>query len=310
MPTEVEINIPIDESSDEEVHLKTKMIKLNPHNWVQWSCQMENYLTSRQFDDLLQPPSEATKVTPKFKQKNSSALLLLWGCVSTELEGVLLDNKTSFYDTWEALGKLCGKNSIVVICETFYELMSLRYEPESSLQTHIYNFQKTFARYNSITTDKELGMTISPVMAAATFVHSLNNDRELTGLIQTLYDIKPFNLSTVINRVAVEHSRCQQPSEQALFTNTKYQHKSRQEEKKFKGKGRKFGKKPENPNQQSIAKTEADKRFENLEKMIANLQATMSQQSAHLITEQPEKAVSSDSDTFMIQEDIVLNVNE
>ncbi|MBW0584648.1 hypothetical protein O181_124363 [Austropuccinia psidii MF-1] len=140
MPTEVEINIPVNESSDEEFHLKTKMIQLNPHNRVQWSCQMENYLTSRRFDNLLQPPSEATKVTPKSKQKNSSALLLLWG----------------------------------------------------------------------YTTD------------------------------------------------------------QALFTNTKLQHKSRQEEKKFKGKGHKFGKKTENPNQQSTAKTEASKFLENLEKMIAN----------------------------------------
>ncbi|MBW0537576.1 hypothetical protein O181_077291 [Austropuccinia psidii MF-1] len=166
---------------------------------------MENYLTSRRFDNLLQPPSEATKVTPKFKQKNSSALLILWGFVSTELGGVLLDKKISSFDTWEALGKICRKNSIVVICKPLYELMSLSDEPESSLQTNIYNFQKTFAFYNSITTNKEFGMTISPAMAAATFVHSLNNDRELTGLIKVLYDINPFNLSTVINRVAVEH---------------------------------------------------------------------------------------------------------
>ncbi|MBW0507817.1 hypothetical protein O181_047532 [Austropuccinia psidii MF-1] len=172
MPTEVEINIPVNKSSYQEFHLKSKMIKLNPHNRVQWSCQMGKYLTSRRFDDLLQPPSEATKVTPKSKQKNSSDLLLLWGYVSAELEGLLLDNKTSVYDTWEALGKIFRKNSILVICKTFYKLMSLRCEPESSLQTHIYKFQKTFAHYNSITSDKQLGMIISPVKAAATFLRS------------------------------------------------------------------------------------------------------------------------------------------
>ncbi|MBW0535008.1 hypothetical protein O181_074723 [Austropuccinia psidii MF-1] len=91
MPTEVPINIPSKEFSDNEVQLKTKMIKLDQSNWVQWSCQMENYLTTRQYDDLLIPPTETQKENAKFKQKNSSALSLLWGCVSTELEGVLLD---------------------------------------------------------------------------------------------------------------------------------------------------------------------------------------------------------------------------
>ncbi|MBW0461713.1 hypothetical protein O181_001428 [Austropuccinia psidii MF-1] len=103
------IEIPIVDSSDEEVILKTKIIKLDTSNWVQWSSQMENYLTARQYGDLLMPPSEEVKRSPEFRQKNSSALALLWGCVSTELEEVLLDNKTSFYNTWEALGNICGK---------------------------------------------------------------------------------------------------------------------------------------------------------------------------------------------------------
>ncbi|MBW0477038.1 hypothetical protein O181_016753 [Austropuccinia psidii MF-1] len=109
MPIKTGIPIPIEESSDNEVHLKTKIIILNQNNWVQWSCQMENYLTARWYDDLLNTPSEEMTSTPKFKQKNSSALSLLWGCISRELEGILLNNQTSFYDTWEALGKVCGK---------------------------------------------------------------------------------------------------------------------------------------------------------------------------------------------------------
>ncbi|MBW0477041.1 hypothetical protein O181_016756 [Austropuccinia psidii MF-1] len=98
---------------------------------------MENYLTARRYDDLLNAPLEEMQSTPKFKQKNSSALSLLWGCVSRELEGILLDNQTSFYNTWEDLGKVCGKNSILVICESFRELMTLRYDLEISLQDHM-----------------------------------------------------------------------------------------------------------------------------------------------------------------------------
>ncbi|MBW0535127.1 hypothetical protein O181_074842 [Austropuccinia psidii MF-1] len=72
------IEIPIVDSSDEEVILKTKMIKLDTSNWVQWSCQMENYLTARRYDNLLMPPSEEAKRSLEFRQKNSSSLALLW----------------------------------------------------------------------------------------------------------------------------------------------------------------------------------------------------------------------------------------
>ncbi|MBW0554284.1 hypothetical protein O181_093999, partial [Austropuccinia psidii MF-1] len=168
--TGIGTEIPAGDSSDEEVILKTKMIKLDTHNWVQWSCQMEKYLTARQYNDLFTPPSEETKRCSKFRQKSSSALALLWGCVRSELEGVLLDNKASFYNTWEALGNICGKNSIVTICETFYELISLKYKPESSLQAHIHSFQNLCARYNSIRSDKELEATFPPKLLAATFI--------------------------------------------------------------------------------------------------------------------------------------------
>ncbi|MBW0467793.1 hypothetical protein O181_007508 [Austropuccinia psidii MF-1] len=266
MPTEVPINIPSEELLDDEVHLKTKMIKLNQSNWVQGSCQMENYLTARQHDNLLMPPSETQKQNAKFKQKNSSALSLLWRCVSSELEGVLLDNRTSFYDTWEALGRICGKNSIVVICETFFELMSLKYKPKTSLQTHIHNFQKIFSQYNSITIGKELGMSISPVMAVA--------------------------------MVAIEHLPRQKSSEQMLFTNPSNQPPKHNP----KGKGHKMGKKNEKtrPVFQENSKTDSDKRFENLENMIAKLQASMRNQSAHMITEPENKTLSSDSNVFIV----------
>ncbi|MBW0483822.1 hypothetical protein O181_023537 [Austropuccinia psidii MF-1] len=131
------IPIPYEVSSDDEIHLKTKMIILDQNNWVQWSFEMENYLTATRYNDLLNAPSEEVKRIPIFKQNNSSELSLLCGCVSRDLEGILLENQKYFFDTWEDLGKVCGQNSIVVICESFRELMTLRYDPETSPQDHI-----------------------------------------------------------------------------------------------------------------------------------------------------------------------------
>ncbi|MBW0545052.1 hypothetical protein O181_084767 [Austropuccinia psidii MF-1] len=104
-----------DSSSDEEV-IKAKMTKLTRTNWVQWSCQFENYLISKGMEDLLDPPTEDVKKTSKFKKRNGGALTLLWSSVSTEFEGVLLNNKSLFYNCWVGLGNCCGKNSVVVIC--------------------------------------------------------------------------------------------------------------------------------------------------------------------------------------------------
>ncbi|MBW0551561.1 hypothetical protein O181_091276 [Austropuccinia psidii MF-1] len=88
-----------DSSLDEEV-IKTRMVKLTCTNWVQWSRQFENYLISKGMDDLLEPPSNDVKQTNKFEKKNSGALTLLWSSVSTEFEGILLNNKSSFHDCW------------------------------------------------------------------------------------------------------------------------------------------------------------------------------------------------------------------
>ncbi|MBW0535214.1 hypothetical protein O181_074929 [Austropuccinia psidii MF-1] len=193
------------------------------------------------------PPSEETKRSSKFRQKNSSALSLLWGCVSSELEGVLLDDKTSFYDTWEALGNICGK---------------------------ILYFQKLCSRYNSITSDKELKATFPPKLLAATFIRILNGDKELTGLVQTLYYIKPFTPAAVISWVAIEHSRCQ-PNEQALFagSSNKPMQKTKWDNQKQRNKGRRSGKKHEKPGPSD--KNDSDKRMENIEKMLEKLQASM-----------------------------------
>ncbi|MBW0552207.1 hypothetical protein O181_091922 [Austropuccinia psidii MF-1] len=171
--------------------------------------------------------------------------------------------------------------------------MTLRYNPETSLQDHIFKFQNVLAWHNSITTDKELGVSVSPTMAAAAFSSSLNGDRELTGLIQTL----------------------QQSNYQALFagdSSNKTQPKFRQNEPRIKGKNWKYSKKPEKSivHNNELNKSESNKRFESLEKMISRLQATINKQALHLVTEDKKVQIHSDSDTFMIQEDFILNTDE
>ncbi|MBW0551312.1 hypothetical protein O181_091027 [Austropuccinia psidii MF-1] len=195
-----------DSSSDEEV-IKARMTKLTRTNWVQWSCQFKNYLIRKGMDDLLDPPSEDVKKTTKFKKRNGGALTLLWSSVSTEFEGVLLNNKTSFYNYWVGLGNCCGKNSVVVICQMLHKLVNLRYEPGSSLEKHVDEFHRIHASYLSISANSSITMSLSASMATAFFLQSLDNDKELSSLCQTLYDIKPFNVNTITDRVSIEHSR-------------------------------------------------------------------------------------------------------
>ncbi|MBW0543075.1 hypothetical protein O181_082790, partial [Austropuccinia psidii MF-1] len=169
-----------DHSSSDDEGYQTKIITLTRDKWVQWSCQLENFLVGKGNEDLLSPPSESDKISLKFKKRNGSALALLWTCVCSDMHGVLLAHKNSFYDSWEALGKACGKNSVVVMCETLFKLMSLQFEPGSSLEKHINTFQKAYANYESITLNSANRMTILSDFAAAFFIQSLNQDRELS----------------------------------------------------------------------------------------------------------------------------------
>ncbi|MBW0497800.1 hypothetical protein O181_037515 [Austropuccinia psidii MF-1] len=204
-------------SSSDDKGYWTKIIVLNHDNWVQWSCQLENFLSGKGHESLLSPPSDSDKLSSKFKKMNSSALALLWTCVAPERQGILLAHCGSFFESWVALGRSCGKNSIVIMCETLFKLISIQYEPGMSLENHIDNFQRTFASYESLTHSSEDTMVISSTIAAAFFIRSLNQDRDLSGLIQTLYNIKHFDLNSVLNRVAVEHCRWGPFQDQALL---------------------------------------------------------------------------------------------
>ncbi|MBW0488905.1 hypothetical protein O181_028620 [Austropuccinia psidii MF-1] len=299
-----------DSSSDEEV-IKTRLLKLTRTNWVQWSCQFENYLISKGMDDLLEPPSQDVKETAKLKKKNSAALTLLWASVSTEFEGILLNNKSSFHECWTSLGNCCGKNSVVVICRTLHKLINLKYEPATSLEKHIDDFHKIYASYLSISADSTDSMNLSPSMAAAFFLQSLDNDKELSSLCQTLYDIRPFNINSVTDRVALEHSRRQSAYDHhaLLFDKNKQDESSKAKPKNpaeagRKKKGFKDKRKGRTNNQNSNNDNDTNKRIERIEKLLERLQASNNISSVNVTSEpkEPTRQNTSDSEAFILDE--------
>ncbi|MBW0475980.1 hypothetical protein O181_015695 [Austropuccinia psidii MF-1] len=304
---------PVNQHSSDDEGYRTKIITLTRENWVQWSCQLENFLTGKGHEVLLSPPSESDKVSSKFKRQNSSALALLWTCVSPDLQGILLANKGSFYDSWDALGKTCGKNSIVVMCDTLFKLMSLQYSPGSSLEKHIDDFQKTYASYESITLGSDNAMTISTTIAAAFFIRSLKQDRELSGLVQMLYDIKPFKLKSVLNHVAIEHCHRGSDHKKALVLDKQGQSDQNKPpqsgnnqgcgKKKLKGQGKGKAKSQSKRNDDSL------KRLEKLEKLFAKLETKSKDLNINVIAEASkdplEDPQESDSDAYVMDNEVL-----
>ncbi|MBW0507980.1 hypothetical protein O181_047695 [Austropuccinia psidii MF-1] len=122
------------------------------------------------------------------------------------------------------------------------------------------------------------------------FILSLNGDKELTRLVQTLYNIKPFTPVAVISQVAIEHSR-RQPNEQALFagSSSKPIQKTKWDYQEERNKGQRNERKYDKP--VPCDKNDSDKRIENIEKMLQKLQALMKPQSAHLTAESKIKTI-------------------
>ncbi|MBW0543565.1 hypothetical protein O181_083280 [Austropuccinia psidii MF-1] len=60
-------------------------------------------------------------------------------------------------------------------------------------------------------------------MAAAFFLQSLDRDQDLSSPVQNLYDVQPFDVTTITKIVALEQSRCDSVSIEALYTNNRTQ---------------------------------------------------------------------------------------
>jgi hypothetical protein len=136
----------------------------------------------------------------KFTQKNFKALNALYGAVSKELHNKILKNDTSFKDAWDVLASACSQNSVITICMVYRKVNQMKYQPGTSLTNHISNLKSAYTCLANQTANhlQEFG-TVTLFMAAAIFLESLENNPELASLVQTCYDIQPFNLKNVTN---------------------------------------------------------------------------------------------------------------
>ncbi|MBW0500632.1 hypothetical protein O181_040347 [Austropuccinia psidii MF-1] len=304
---------PIDEDSSNENQLKTKLIKLNRTNWVQWSCQTRNYMIGCGYQSLLKKPTDEEKISSRYIRRNGAALALLWNSVSIDLHGILLTHQDSFYKAWEALGEACGNNSILTTCEVLFRLVSLQYEPGQSLEAHTDLYLQLYASYQNLTKNSEVKMELNQNISAAFFLRSLDRDKDLSGLIQTMYDIKPFELLPITKRVALEHSRRRNSPEEILFADGKVKpegpSKSNSEKQasnqnsQQKAKRNQKRRKDQNDGNHAVSNRQSmNNRLERLEKlMLSNL--NLQKNSANVVSNseptlnQPE---NSDSDSYFL----------
>lgn len=110
-------------------------------------------------------------------------------------------------DAWAALSAVCEPDSAVTICAAYREFHRMVYQPGTSLMGYITKFKLAYIRLleQSEETSFDFG-TVTPFMAAAVFLDSLENDTELTSIVQSCYDIRPFNLNMVTKHVSVEEA--------------------------------------------------------------------------------------------------------
>lgn len=202
-----------DSSSDNRSSIRVDKLTLN--NWVQWKSRFTLYLKRHELEDLLSRKwIEDEQNSKQYKKKNNKALDALYGAVSKELHNEILENDTSFLDAWDALASACGQNSVITTCTAYKKVHSMRFQPGTSLTDHITAFKSAYTRLSDITANhmQEFG-TVTSFMAAALFLDSLENDTDMAPLVQTCYDIKPFNLKNVTDRILIEAMRRKHRSE-------------------------------------------------------------------------------------------------
>jgi hypothetical protein len=174
----------------------------------------------------------------QYEVKNYKALNALYGAVSKELHNEILENDTSFNDAWDALALACGQNSVITICTAYRKVNQMKYQPGTSLAEHISKFKSAYTRLADQTANhlQEFG-TVTSFMAAAIFLESLELDPELASLVQTCYDISPFNLKNVTDRVGIEAARRTSRSESqstVMFASTSNSNSKPNQKKKNK----------------------------------------------------------------------------
>ncbi|MBW0536610.1 hypothetical protein O181_076325 [Austropuccinia psidii MF-1] len=157
-------------------------------------------------------------------------------------------------------------------------------------------------------------ITISSDVAAAFFIQSLNQDHKLSGLVQTLYDIKPFELNNVLDRVAVEHC-CQGPVLDLSLAVDNKQKEPEQSKSSKKGgsqnknRGGNRGKGKNHTNANTKRNEESLQRLDPLEKKFSKLELNAKNSNVNVITEahkeKPEDFQHSDSDAYVTTDKVL-----
>lgn len=109
-------NIQIEDSSsgqsDDDYSTKVKLVKLNRHNWHDWTSRFEHLLIGKGHEEILDRKwIEDHKGTKTYRKKNSYALSLLYQAVERDLQSEIKSSRNDFTSAYQSLARACGEKS-------------------------------------------------------------------------------------------------------------------------------------------------------------------------------------------------------
>lgn len=152
---------------------------------------------------------EDLKGTKTYWKKNSYAISLLYEVVERDLQSKIKLSRNDFTLAYQSLACACGEKSIIVAGDMLFRLIHLAYEPGTSLRDHVARFKNLYVDLVKTIEGQppELRfLEVSQGMAAVLFLKSLCHDTSLSSLVQSSYDLMPFTLMVVSNRIMLEDS--------------------------------------------------------------------------------------------------------
>lgn len=205
------INIPTSEDSEDDYSTKTKIVKLNWHNWHNWKSAFEDVIIGKGHKEILNKDWVKENATTKtYRQKNALALSLLRTSIDKDLQSCIKSSKSKFAKAYQALALECGEKSLIVVGEALIWLVNITYKPGRSLCKHTSSFKDAYVNLSEMIEGQppeEQVMNVSTGLAAILFIKSLQLNKVMSSLISTLYNLQPFTLEAMSNRVMLEDSQ-------------------------------------------------------------------------------------------------------
>ena len=155
------------------------LMKLCRDNWTEWHKFFKNLLIGQGNEEVFNEKWCLDHANEKiFREKSALAFTLLHSCVSADLKPIAAAAKT-FSKAMAALGKTCGKKSLIKLGNKLYALICCDYVPGSSIATHVANFQLLYTLFKSALVGKD-NMKVTWTMAGIFFLKSFqNNDSQM-----------------------------------------------------------------------------------------------------------------------------------